>query len=102
MVVGGVPNSVNRSVELFDLSGSDLSCPKVAQIPNLSSGSVGAFLDDVALVCGGENEATGNPSAQCYTYNEIVSFISIQKNRVAYLIDWYIFRMIRGSPTVHC
>jgi hypothetical protein len=50
MMVGG--NGANYDVELVDLSGNNISCQKPNDFP-FAYGSIGTFLQNQALVCGG-------------------------------------------------
>ena len=62
MIVGGY--GANRDVEFIDLSEEMRACAKPSDFPGGSHGSVGIFIDNEAIVCGGDN-----PNKDCYTYN---------------------------------
>ena len=64
MVVGGYPSSVGYDVELIDLTGQQRTCRKPDDFPGGSKGSVGTYLQDRALVCGGCCY-----SSECYYYH---------------------------------
>ena len=76
MVVGGFPPSANAKSELYDLSGQNLTCPSVADFPYYT-GSVGTFINNKAMVCGGYQNDTGYwPSNLCYSYiMQVLEFI---------------------------
>lgn len=70
MVVGGFEYAAGK-VELVDLSGQKLKCPNITDFP-ISYGSVGTFINDKALVCGGfSGESTYHN--ECYSYNKNVT-----------------------------
>ena len=59
MVVGGFPTNVNNDVEFVDLTDQGRTCRKPDVFPGSIEGSVGTFIDDMALVCGGYPASTG-------------------------------------------
>ena len=68
MVVGGHPTQANNDVELIDLSGQDRTCRKPENYPYAEEGSLGAYFEGKAIICGGHNyPATYVPD--CYYYN---------------------------------
>ena len=68
MIVGG-SEMVGKS-ELIDLSGQNLTCPPISDFP-IQYGSVGIFINNKALVCGGYDEIY--LYRDCYAYNMEVS-----------------------------
>ncbi len=69
MVVGGDPPVANAKSELYDLSGQNLTCPTIRDFPYYY-GSVGTFINDKAMVCGGyQNDSGYWESNFCYSYN---------------------------------
>ena len=69
MVVGGGPSSssANGKSEIYDLSGQNLTCPSIDDYP-FDYGSVGTFINNKTLVCGGYPQ-----TSNCYSYNMEVS-----------------------------
>ena len=63
MVVSG--NGVYGESEIYDLSGQNLSCPLVSDYEESNYGSVGTFINNKALVCGGYSPYDQN----CNSYN---------------------------------
>ena len=70
MIVGGSPESVEYQVELLDLSNSTSGCPSVPDCPLNGRGSVGTFIGDMALVCGGRSNQ--EYFAACYMFDQMV------------------------------
>ena len=68
MVVGG--NLAENQVEIVDLSGLNLTCPDIPDHP-VRYGSVGIFVNDAALVCGGYDGQTPHVG-ECYSYDNVV------------------------------
>ena len=66
MVIGGYPRPSHAKSELLDISGQNLSCPDINDFP-IDYGSVGVFINNKALVCGGGND--GNFVTDCYSYD---------------------------------
>ena len=62
MVVGGV--GALHDVELIDLSGQGRFCRKPDDFPSAGEGSVGAYIEEQTLVCGGYPY-----TSDCYYYN---------------------------------
>ena len=72
MVVGGNPDS--GKAEIYDLSEENRLCPLVSDFP-IDSGSVGTFIGQKTLVCGGKsNQDSDAFYSQCFTYNKQVGF----------------------------
>ena len=72
MVVGGFsyPQNVDYDVELIDLSGQERTCRKPDDYPGAEKGSIGAYVQDRALVCGGYfYDGAPNYNSECYYYN---------------------------------
>ena len=65
MVVGGDPINAHYQADFIDLSGSGRACPDVTFIPELEYGSVGTFIAEAPLVCGGFED-------KCYSYDILV------------------------------
>jgi hypothetical protein len=63
MMVGGF--TAENDVELVDISGNNISCQKPNDFP-FALGSIGTFLQNQALVCGGYNPDYSN---SCYVYD---------------------------------
>ena len=89
MVVGGY--STYDTAEIYDLSGQNLNCPTIAD-PLVDYGSVGTFINNKALVCGG-----GSPyTSVCYSYNmqvnnvlkiitsQIINFLFLQDSKLGF------------------
>ena len=72
MVVGGYPASAYYDVELIDMTGQGRTCKKPDVYPGAEYGSVGAFLQDRAIVCGGYSYLNDSYlfTSQCYYYNK--------------------------------
>ena len=71
MVVGGIyANNNKNDVELFDMNNPGRSCRKPYDYPGATYGSVGVFVDEMAIVCGGYRSSAIYYS-DCYTYNPI-------------------------------
>ena len=69
MLTGGI--GAYNDVELIDLSGQSLTCPEIPDTPHdLDESSVGTFIGDRALVCGGW--AGGLGTNACYSYDSQV------------------------------
>ena len=71
MVVGGTPNTAYYRSEIYDLSGQNLTCPTISNYP-IQFGSVGTYINNKALVCGGYT-FSGFYFSDCYSYNAQVS-----------------------------
>ncbi len=69
MVVGGYPSF--KKSEIYDLSGQNLKCPNITDYP-VNFGSVGTFIDDKSLVCGGFDYVK-----ECYSYDIQVSKLHV-------------------------
>ena len=65
MIVGRWPSDHFGASELIDLSGQSLDCPEIAAFP-VDYGSVGTFIDNKALVCGGISAVE---KSDCYSYD---------------------------------
>ncbi len=68
MVVGGFPSESYGKSEIYDLNGSDLSCPSISDHP-VPFESVGTFINNKSMVCGGD------VVNDCYSYNIQVVFL---------------------------
>ena len=64
MVVGG--SGADFKVEVVDLSGQNQQCRSYPQFP-IGYGSVGTFINNKVLVCGGINNAM--VKKECYSYS---------------------------------
>ena len=89
MVVGGYPDYFKS--ELIDLSGQKLSCPLIRNYP-VQYGSVGTFINNKTLVCGGNYYTT-----ECFSYdmkvnkiNMYSALIKMLKDLIVQKIQWYI------------
>lgn len=72
MVVGGVGSSSSafNDVEFIDLSGQGRTCRKPEDFPGARQGSVGTYIQERALVCGGYFYIGGGIyTSECYYYN---------------------------------
>ena len=70
MVVGGYgENSVHFDVEIIDLSKPDMICPKPENF-EYELGSVGVYINDTVLVCGGGQLCGINSNSECYTLDQ--------------------------------
>ena len=74
MVVGGYsyPNNIaSFDVELIDLTEQGRTCRKADNFPGAERGSMGAYFDNKALVCGGYSyyDDRNNCYSACYYYN---------------------------------
>ena len=69
MVVGGYPYTVGKKSEIYDLSGNNLTCPSVPDFPTAEYGSVGIFINNKALVCGGFAFSVSTFYSECFSYN---------------------------------
>ena len=75
MVVGGYPSDSYYKSEIYDLSGQNLNCTNVTDLP-IEYGSVGTFINNKTLVCGGYTY----PSvwfSECYSYNMEVKYLKM-------------------------
>ena len=72
MVVGAYPSSYYYLAEVVDLSGNNVPCASVSSYPS-KYGSVGAFVDDMVLVCGGDSDVTPS-TASCFSYDWQVQY----------------------------
>ena len=70
MVIGGL--STYSLAEFVDISGASKQCPSVIDIPEITMGTTGTFIDGLPFVCGGW-DADFNYVHSCYTYNNEVS-----------------------------
>ena len=70
-MIGGYRAGIQPEVELIDLSGQGRTCRNPESFPSADYGSVGAYFQERALVCGGGFYwSTGNIfSSECYYYN---------------------------------
>ena len=68
MAIGGLDSKY--TAEIVDLSGHQLSCPYIPDSP-IDDSSVGTFINERAVVCGGYNQ--GDPTKVCLSYDQIVS-----------------------------
>ena len=66
MVIGGYPEPAYGKVEIYDLSGQNLTCPSINDY-TLDYGSFGTFINNKTLVCGGYQ--LGIYYSECNTYN---------------------------------
>ena len=68
MVVGG--RSFGDESQLYDLSGKNLRCPSITDFL-IDYDSVGTFIKNKALVCGGYNSYPypGTVFSDCYSYD---------------------------------
>ena len=71
MVIGGWPQPSFGKVELINLNEDNVTCPLIKDCP-LSHGSVGTFINDKPLVCGGYENQTQQYSSECYSYHTMV------------------------------
>ncbi len=70
MVVGGYPSEADgKKSEIYDLSGQNLNSPSIVDYP-VELGSVGTYINNKSLVCGGGHPDTSN----CYSYDMRVLF----------------------------
>ena len=67
MVVGGFPDEVCGKAEIYELRGQNTNCPSINDF-SIDYGSVGTFINNKALVCGGE-EYIADYSSECFSYN---------------------------------
>ena len=63
MVVGGYPDAANNKSEIYDLSGQNSTYQTMTDNP-IGWGSVGTFINNKSMVCGGSPY-----EAECYSYN---------------------------------
>jgi len=67
MAVGGYTANSHNKVEVLDITEGGTSCPAIANIPSASYGSVGIFINNQSMVCGGWNGE--DYVADCVTYD---------------------------------
>lgn len=85
MVVGGWPASESYKVEVVDLSGQNQSCSDVSiRDAPIDYGSVGVFIQNKPMICGGYNIEYG--TNDCYTYEKVISISTSQTSLISYLI----------------
>ncbi len=78
MVVGGEPITAHRKVEIIDISGQKLTCPSIPDFP-VDYGSVGVFINNKAMVCGGHQTVSDDYVSDCYSYNmEVILYFKIE------------------------
>ncbi len=75
MVVGGYADDHKpfNKVEIIDLSNQNLTCSPVPDFPYAEYGSVGTYINNRALVCGGFNIDEDIYYSDCYSYEDNVS-----------------------------
>ena len=72
MVVGGHPNY--NQVQMIDLSGQDLNCPQFPNYFGADYGSVGTYIKDKVMVCGGTLvDSQRDYTDRCYSNTNGVS-----------------------------
>ncbi len=76
MVIGGYnsDHTAIGKVEIIDLSGKNLSCPTIPDFP-IDYASVGTFISNKALVCGGRSDGNSTAYDSCYSYTPGVKHI---------------------------
>ena len=76
MIVGGYNLSEDplRKVEVIDLSGQNQTCDPLPDYP-IDYGSVGTFIKDKALVCGGRNSDPAVFFDDCYEFDNQVRLL---------------------------
>ena len=98
MVVGGDTSWSWNDVEMVDLTGQDRQCRKPEDFPGAYYGSVGAYVQGQAIVCGGYTDPSSY-SSDCYSYNpgngawtEISSMISKREYAASTFIQghWWV------------
>ena len=93
MVVGGRYTANGRS-EIYDLSGQNLTCPAISDNP-IDDGSVGIFINNKALVCGGDPS-----TSDCFSYDMQV-IQTILYTMEFYLCLNYLTRLVIGVKNHH-
>ena len=71
MVVGGYGTNAYNDVEFVDLSGNNRTCRAVSDYEEAKYCSIGTFIDDKILVCGGTATGDAQPSEfqdSCFNY----------------------------------
>ena len=68
LVVGG--RGAFNKVELVDLFAADKTCPPLPDYPGAAVGSVGTYIDGMALVCGGITKDRTAAIEKCHFYNQ--------------------------------
>ena len=71
MVVGGFPSPAYKQVELVDFSGQNRTCIQPPDFLGADFGSVGTYIDDYVIVCGGADFTGTTPPYDdtCWTYS---------------------------------
>ena len=82
MVVGGGGEAYKQS-EIYDLSGENQDCPSISDF-SIPYGSVGTFINNKTLVCGGIDPSPGQYFSDCYSYNMQVSLTNIFLKLICY------------------
>ena len=93
MVVGGYPSASYGKAEIIDLSGQGLTCPTITDFP-IDYGSVGTFINNKTLVCGGTQGSAQLPD--CYSYNMQVNLVIIKYLVMLYVWTIFILRLPLG------
>ena len=66
MAIGGFWST--GTAEIVDLSGQNMTCPNVSHYL-YDFGSVGTFLINKPIVCGGEINGVNSKTKHCYSYD---------------------------------
>ena len=92
MVVGGSPSDASYDVELIDLTGQERSCTKPNNFPVLYA-SVGTYLDNGAIVCGGnEIPLCSNYSQANPNWSKVSATIELRRHAASSFINghWWV------------
>ena len=77
MVIGGHPDPAFRQVEIIDLSEKSQICPNGLPEYPYDYGSVGTFINDQPLVCGGHDDGS-DYYRSCHTLDQQVYIIYLK------------------------
>ena len=85
MIITGQPDVASAHTEVLDMGSTQKQCANLTDFPKILFHATGGLVVNKSIVCGGRDNAAGDPSNKCFVYqsdqNSFTQIIQMKKKR---------------------